>query len=558
MIGESPYQEAIRVDETVKQQENQEIREIREIERDEYICPFQGCNCIPEIERVYCDIGRIIFHCKRNDKIELDVEEYFKILDGGQKIKTKRNITNNANINLDSINNFDNKDVLSSREVLLEKNKDLCNIIRALNQVVDTQEKHPENYLHNKNVLNMGNFIEGENTSFYATKGKEYNIDNIIEEEIKGKIDEGKKALEDLGKEFKVYLYEEEGDKNNINKELYLILKGEKVETKYPWLRDKGFELLSKIRFKNLIELNLANNGITNVTPLDNMLLPHLEMINLSNNKIIKIKSVADLQSTYLCEIYLQNNEIEDLGPFLNSRFDYLKMFRVDGNKKAIDNNSFPAVKKKYEHCIIYETVNWEDFIKNYNLDLDAKQAEDGKVEKFDLSSNRRGDIIIMDLFPLINSPNKIKYLILDDNKLKDVSILNRIPLYSLELLDLSLNMITNIKFIKKLSTICKKLKTLYLNDNKINDITPLVKYKEEGNIPELLIELTVLTLKCNNLNLKDKITYEILQSLMKNDKLNIDYEDKDFEENGKNTNNEKKLENNDENAYKDETPIIK
>ena len=203
---------------------------------------------------------------------------------------------------------------------------------------MDTQEKHPENYLHNKNVLNMGNFIEEENTSFHCLNGKEYNIDNIIEEEIKGKEEEGKKAMKDLAREFKVYLYEEEEEKNNINKELHLTLKGQNVEKDYPWLRDRGFELLSKIRFKYLIELNLANNEITNVTPLDNMLLPHLKMINLSDNLIIKIKSVADLQSTYLSEIYLQNNKIDDLGPFLNSHFDYLEMFRVDKNKDAIAN----------------------------------------------------------------------------------------------------------------------------------------------------------------------------------------------------------------------------
>ena len=548
MIGESPYQEAIRVEESVRPQEN---REIREIERDRYICPFQGCDCFPEIKRVYSDISRIIFHCNKNGLIELDIDEYFKILDGGEKIKAKRNIGNNGNNNLDSINNFDNRDILSSREILLDKNKDLCNIIRALNQLVDTQEKHPENYLHNKNVLNMGNYIERENTSFLITNGKEYNIDNIIQEEIKGKEDEGRKAMKDLAKDFKVYLYEEEDDKNNINKELNLILKGKKVETEdCPWLRDKGFELLSKIRFKNLIELNLSNNGIINVTPLDNMLLPHLEMINLSNNLIIKIKSVADLQSTYLSEIYLQNNQIDDLGPFLNSQFDYLKMFRVNNNDDAIKNNSFPAVKKKYEHCILYKTAKWEDFIKNYNLDLNIKDAEEGNQEKYDLSSRRSGDIIIMDLFPLVNYPNKMKYLILDDNKLQDVSILNRFPLSNLELLDLSLNMITNIKFIKKLK--CKKLKTLYLNDNKINDITSLVKYKEEGMAPELIIKLDVLTLKNNSLDLKDKITYDILHYLIQDDNLNIDYVEKDLQENGENTNN------NNENANNNgETPSI-
>ena len=538
MIEENPYHEAIKVNEREKKQE-------KEVERDQFICPFQGCNCIPEIISAHCEIGRIIFNCNRNGTIELNVEEYFKMLDGGAKIKVKRNITNSANNNLDNpnkINIINNQDLFSSRDILSVKNKDLCNIIRALNQLVDTQEKHPENYWHNKNVLNMGNFIEEENTSFHCLNGKEYNIDNIIEEEIKGKEKEGKEAMKDLAKDFKVYL-----DENNINKELHLPLKGQNVEKDYPWLRDRGFELLSKIRFKYLIEINLANNGITNVTPLDNMLLPHLKMINLSDNLIIKIKSVADLQSTYLSEIYLQNNKIDDLGPFLNSHFDYLEMFRVDKNKDAIANKSFPEVKKKYEHCIFYETKSWKEFAEKYNLEFDVNESKTNAYingEKFNLGSRRCGNIIIMDLFPLIYYPNKIKYLILDDNKLQDVSILNRIPLFNLELLDLSLNMITNIKFIKKLSTRCKKLKILYLNDNKINDITPLVKYDDTGNIPRLIIELFVLTLKNNYLDLKDKVTYEILLSLIQNNNLNnnlnVDYEEKDIHPDGQNTTTER------------------
>ena len=118
------------------------------------------------------------------------------------------------------------------------------------------------------------------------------------------------------------------------------------------------------------------------------------------------------------------------------------------------------------------------------------------------------------DLYPLIIYPNKISSLILDDNKLQDASLLSKMPLYNLKFLDLSVNFIINIKFFKKMAKRCKNLKTLYLNDNKINDISPLVKYGEDNSI-DLIFGLDALTLKNNYLDLKDKTTRDILVKLI-------------------------------------------
>ena len=59
-------------------------------------------------------------------------------------------------------------------------------------------------------------------------------------------------------------------------------------------MRNEGFELISQIRFKNLNKINLARNKIKNVSYLDNTLLPHLEILNLSDNLIINIEPVAE------------------------------------------------------------------------------------------------------------------------------------------------------------------------------------------------------------------------------------------------------------------------
>ena len=78
------------------------------------------------------------------------------------------------------------------------------------------------------------------------------------------------------------------------------------------------------------------------------------------------------------------------------------------------------------------------------------------------------------------------------------------------------------------MSEICRGLKTLYLNDNKINDISPLVKFKD-GEQVELIFNLEGLTLKNNNLDLKDKTTYNIIDKLVKNEKFAFDYEKNDL-----------------------------
>ena len=134
----------------------------------------------------------------------------------------------------------------------------------------------------------------------------------------------------------------------------------------------------------------------------------------------------------------------------------------------------------------------------------------------WDLSSIKDKDKrkqILFDLSNLVTFQLKIQYLYLDDNKLENVSILSRISLYHLRILDLSLNLITNLKFLKKLSKKSENLQKLYLNDNKIRDLSPLIEFsgnfgnsinsensqksEKEGG-PFVFKDLKVLTLKNN------------------------------------------------------------
>ena len=508
---------------------------------DKYICPENGCNLIPEILGAYCESGSIVFKCSNGHTTEIDVEEYLKLNEQRYRNAEGDNINNEGEIS--------EADILGSKKSIKSKIELLTDIIKAHEQIIQTQELYPENYFHNQNILNIADFIKEEKEVKIPRDNDEnetIRIDDIIKE-IESKREKEDENIKKLAKEYGVQLDKEK----HIKSELNLLLKGPKTEGDFIKLSDGGFKLLSQIIFKNLIGLNLANNEINDISPLDNMFLPHLETIDLSNNKIEDIKPVANLACEYLNEIYLHNNQIEDLGPFLEPNFnlDNLEFLRVDGNKKAmtkdINNNNnnnnnnndpyenFIKVKLKYKSKIMTEPPKWDNFAKKYNYYIGAQKnnlnAQDYlNQEKFDLASRRNGEIL-KDLCPLIIYPNKIKNLIMDDNKLENVSSLRRMPLYNLVELDLSLNFITNIKFLKRMTNKWKRLKKLYLNDNKINDISPFEKYGEDEDKKTFPSSLTILSLKNNCLDLNVSITYNILETLSNNPNLTFDYEMKNL-----------------------------
>ena len=467
-----------------------------------YICP--NCKQNAQLLNINITLGTITITCKSNHINACDIDDYLLLLE--QKGRINVNDYNNQPIDDDS-----------SNIELVKETQDLSDVIRANQLISRTQEMHPNNYYHIKSLINLGKYIEKRN----QTPSDIDNTINIIITNNKDKENDAIKTLED----YTIY----------INNEVeHLSLKGEKVEKNYKWLRDDGFETLSQIRFKHLIELNVSRNGIISVEPLNNMFLPHLKILNLSTNLIIDIKPVAELLSEHLNEILLQDNQIEDIGPFKDSNFNELEILRVDNNNINFKSNSFIEVKEKYGKKLIYQGIKFEEFNKKYECELN----EDSK--DLELGSKYSGDIILNDLHRLYNSPISIVYLILDDNKLQNVSILSRMSFCNLKRLDLSLNLITNIKFLKKLSKKSKQLQELYLNDNKISEISPLINYSDENDTPEKIFkELSILTLKNNkfynknkngSLTFKNKETFDIVDFLVNNLKDGFDFSEAEKE----------------------------
>ena len=545
-----------------------------EVPEDQYLCP--KCDRIPEILNVHTDNGHLELRCSYHGLIDMTIKEYYKQLKNSMFTYYKIKCANcnkvqgskgkmfsycfycKADLCEKCVNNFHldkfdhhhrnhldvcipinekphkcldhynadistfcvdcqehicNKeptkkhrehtkinlikfeaDINKYRDIIIEKNKILSDIIRFNQVILNTYDKFQYNYFHIQSLINLGKSLEEEKKRDAKELG--WMIDNL-EKSFKSQ----QKAIKSLQNEFEIDL---KGD------ELKVSLNDRK-------LLDKGFKLISLIKFKRLKDLDISDNKIKSLEPLNNMNLPELEYIDLSNNKINDIKPLAELNCKKLKEIAIQNNKIEDFTPFLKSKFECLQRLRIENNDFKKDAQEFKKFLEKYKNKVIFIAKTLKQFNDEYKLEIDEK------MEIVDLTGLKAGDKILKELYLIIDHKKTVKRLILQNNRIKDASILSRIPLRKIEYLDLSLNEITNLKFLTEMKS--KHLTELYLNDNNINNIMPLIQL----NDPDLFLKdvkdasdmtsknfprLTTISLKNNCLIDEERQNQKVLEDL--------------------------------------------
>ena len=369
---------------------------------------------------------------------------------------------------------------LENRNKILERNKYLSDLVRFNRLILKIGEKFQNNYFNLENVIKLGKSIEEENKR--DSNDIDYNFKDFTTY-----IEISTKAIKNI-----TDIKEDNKEKILLSrKDIFLHLFNRKLE-------NKDFESISNIRFNQLNEINLSGNSIENIQSMNKMILPFLEYLNLSNNKIKNIEPIANLKSKRLKEIFLHHNEIEDISAFEGSEFPNLKIFRIEGNKNLVKIGD--KVLKKFKKSIITEEQTIEKFNEKYNCKIEIES------KKIDLKDIKEGDEMVKDLY--LTLTNKADYINIEklcllNNKINDPSPLSRIPFMdSLEELDLSLNKIKNLNFLDKMKL--KHLKKLYLSDNKINNIYPLKKIE--------LNDLETLAILNNNLNLDNYTTKDVLK----------------------------------------------
>ena len=254
---------------------------------------------------------------------------------------------------------------------------------------------------------------------------------------------------------------------------------------------DKELEKkLENINKKELKELNLCVNNISDIKILEKVKFDKLEVLDLGYNKISNnIKILENVNFKELIELYLNDNNISDIKVLEKVKFDKLEVLNLGDNNlsnniKILENVNFNVLKDLFlnnnniSDINVLEKVNFKELIvlflndnKISDIQVLAKVKFD-KLEILNLGYNKISNIEILE-----NANFKeLKKLYLNNNNISDIKVLENVKLDKLEELNLGYNKISNIKILENVNF--KELKKLYLNNNKISEIKVLEKVK--------------------------------------------------------------------------------
>ena len=350
------------------------------------------------------------------------------------------------------------------KKIILEKNKLLSSIIKFNELILNTYEKHPDNYFHIINVATLAESIIAENSR--NSRELEDALKNL-----ETKLKHRKSAIENFNKKFKTAF--------NGQEEILILRKKE--------MNDEDFKLLTKIGFSRLKHLDLSENKITDISDLKTINTSNLSYLSFNDNNIKSISVLESLDLSNLKELGLKNNKISDVSTLLKSDLPSIEFLRLEGNDE-IDRsmNDFKKVIKKYTKKLIYVVQTFKDFNKKYDCEISKDDKE------INLRDTKKGNDILKDLYLISSDYNNVTKLELADCEIEDISLLSRMSFNKLKTLDLSMNKIKNIEIFNQFRF--EKLTTIYLNDNQISNITPLRAFKKK------FPNLNLISIKDNNI----------------------------------------------------------
>ena len=231
-----------------------------------------------------------------------------------------------------------NKDIISKykpekKEIEIIKNniniyqKDLelleC-LIKINKTILETYEKHPNNYYHN---INLTNIYQSLDKSKYDDFLNNRNANKEILKEFNNKFD---KKVSGFEKEL------------NFGK----MKLGNNILTN-----------LKKINFDNLEILNLENNDIDDISCFNNWKLERLKELNLSDNNINDISVIKEINN--LCcnieKIDLSNNQISNINALDNEKIINnlnIKEINLRHNKINYNSTEVKNILNKYKSRI--------------------------------------------------------------------------------------------------------------------------------------------------------------------------------------------------------------
>ena len=214
---------------------------------------------------------------------------------------------------------------------------------------------------------------------------------------------------------------------------------------------------LKKASFKSLLNLTLSNNSISNIDALSKVPFKTLDKLNLSTNQITDLEVFKNVPFKNLTYLNISDNQIADNSSPLN------KLILPNLNSLDLSHNGISDISGLSMDQ--YIKLKYLNLGKNKisNIEILAK-ASFRDINSILLYDNQISDINVLSDAPF----ESLVYLNLSYNDITDINILTNIPFSKLEKLDLSGNIINNINPFLKMPI--NELRELNIKNNKIED----------------------------------------------------------------------------------------
>ena len=247
----------------------------------------------PICKEHYCDECVV---CEHQDNIEeiMESSEYLQILKENKgKLEDKKKYIE------DSKKTFE--EMKKKLDKLAENLEEEKKIIKLLDTLIQTYEKHPSNYYHSINIQNVAKINYDFN--YEKLNFKEVTLNN---EEITKKLNDLELKVEDI-----------------ISKKFNINCNGEDINLEGKGLSDLDLKLINCGKYPNAKNVNLSHNNITDIRNILSLCAPKARKIDLSFNGInnINVAKNVSLKKNFpdLEDINLKHNpeilikDIEDI-----------------------------------------------------------------------------------------------------------------------------------------------------------------------------------------------------------------------------------------------------
>ena len=335
-------------------------------------------------------------------------------------------------------------ELLKNKKIsLIEQKENIEYLIKFIDMILTSYDKHSYNYFHYVNVNNLANSL------------KIYNkMNNTLEEQIKSNRNN---ALDYLNKKLKIKIKkdEKELDLSNTN------------------LEPEDFKILSILDLSNTEKINLSSNKLKDMSVLNYLNLSEIKIIDLSNNEIENPEFLKQLsgKAQKLERLYLNNNKIK-FREFLKKKFfKYLKEIRLEDN---------PMTSK--EICEIYNSINEQKYSNRFTIYYSIDKEEfynESKIRIF-------GDIFVdnneQNCYLIINGQKtkltKFYYYNEEENEL-NITLVKTGNINNLNSMFAHCSSLTSLPDISRLDTSnVVDMSSMFLNCKKLVEIDDISKWE--------------------------------------------------------------------------------